>query len=87
MRSRGPPGGLFGRALNSLLRDGTNPVRREATRETQQQASTWEETEKDNAQAQGDSLPATPPTALTRDVLEKAEESGENHTYTHITCV
>lgn len=75
MRSRGPPGGLFGRALNSLLRDGTNPVRREATRETQQQASTWEETEKDNAQAQGDSLPATPPTALTRDVLEKAEES------------
>uniref|UniRef100_A0A3B4YFS0 Germinal-center associated nuclear protein n=1 Tax=Seriola lalandi dorsalis TaxID=1841481 RepID=A0A3B4YFS0_SERLL len=29
MRSRGPTGGLFSRALSGLRRDGTNPVRRE----------------------------------------------------------
>ncbi|XP_044071482.1 germinal-center associated nuclear protein [Siniperca chuatsi] len=77
MRSRGPPGGLFGRALSSIRKDGANPVRREATRETPQQALTWEETEREDVQAQGDDLPATPPTAqaLTRDVLEKAEKS------------
>lgn len=73
MRSRGPPGGLFGRALSDLRRDGNNPAMREATNETQQQVSTWEETEE--VQAQSDALPATPPTAQarTRDVPEKAE--------------
>ncbi|XP_029315303.1 germinal-center associated nuclear protein [Cottoperca gobio] len=67
MRSRGPPVGLFGRALSGLRKDSTNPVRREATKET----------EREEVQAQGDDLPTTPPTAqpLTRDVLEKAEES------------
>ncbi len=82
MRSRGPPGGLFSRALSGLRRDGGNPVRREATREAQQQASTREETEREDVQAQGDDPRATPPAAqaLTRDVLEKAEESGETYT-------
>ncbi|XP_034741540.1 germinal-center associated nuclear protein isoform X1 [Etheostoma cragini] len=78
MRSRGPPVGLFGRALSGIRRDGSNPVKREATKETQQQVPKWEETEREDIQAQGDDLPTTtPPTvqALTRDVLEKAEES------------
>ncbi|XP_076603708.1 germinal-center associated nuclear protein [Chaetodon auriga] len=77
VRSRGPPRGLFNRALSDLRRDGANSVRREATKETQQQASTWEETEREEVQAQADSLPATPPTAqaVNRDMLEKAEES------------
>ncbi|XP_041806149.1 germinal-center associated nuclear protein isoform X2 [Chelmon rostratus] len=77
MRSRGPPRGLFNRALSDLRRDGPNPVKREATKETQQQASTWEETEREEVQAQTDNLPPTPPTAQapTRDMLEKAEES------------
>ncbi|KAM9347509.1 germinal-center associated nuclear protein [Symphorus nematophorus] len=75
MRSR-PPAGLFGRALSDLRRD-PNPVRREATKETQQQTSTWEETEREEVQAQSDDQPATPPTApaMSREVLEKAEES------------
>ncbi|XP_018552194.1 LOW QUALITY PROTEIN: germinal-center associated nuclear protein [Lates calcarifer] len=75
MRSRGPPGGLFSRALSGLRRD---PVRREGhTKETQQQALKWEETEGEDAQDQGEDVAATPPTvqALTRDVAEKAEES------------
>lgn len=78
MRSRGPPAGLFGRALSALRRDGPKPVRREATKETQQQELKWEETEREEeVQAQGDDLPTAQPTAqgLTKDVLEKAEES------------
>ncbi|KAF3842809.1 hypothetical protein F7725_001658 [Dissostichus mawsoni] len=35
MRSRGPPVGLFGRALNCLRKDNTHPVMREATKETE----------------------------------------------------
>lgn len=75
VRSRGPPRGLFSRALSDLRRDGPNPVRREATKDSQQQA--WEETEGEEIQTQSDNLPATPPTAqaLARDVPEKAEES------------
>ncbi|XP_040004702.1 germinal-center associated nuclear protein [Xiphias gladius] len=77
MRSRGPPGGLFSRALSGLRREGPNPVRREATKETQQQALKWEETERQDINDEDDNLAATPPTvqALSRDVLEKAEES------------
>ncbi|XP_067459089.1 germinal-center associated nuclear protein [Thunnus thynnus] len=77
MRSRGPPAGLFGRALSGLRRDVTNPVRREAAKESQQPASVLEETEREDVQAQDENLTATPPEtqALTRDVLEKAEES------------
>ncbi|XP_053296244.1 germinal-center associated nuclear protein [Pleuronectes platessa] len=76
MRSRGPVGGLFGRALSSLRKESPNTVRREATRETLQQALKWEETEKEDDQGQGDSLTVTQPVgpALTRDVLDKAEE-------------
>ncbi|XP_068561209.1 germinal-center associated nuclear protein [Cebidichthys violaceus] len=69
MRSRAPPVGLFGRALSGL--------RREVTRDSEQQAPKWEETEKEDVRSQGDDVPPTPPTAqpLTRAVLEKAEES------------
>ncbi|XP_069554900.1 germinal-center associated nuclear protein [Brachyistius frenatus] len=78
MRSRGPAGGLFGRALSSLRREGTNPVRREASKLTQQQAPKWEETEKDEVQVQGDELSVASTSVvqtMTRDVLEKSEES------------
>lgn len=88
MRSRAPLGGLFGRALSDLRRDGTNPARREATRETQPQAATWEETEREEVQAKSDDRPATPPTAqtLTKDMPEKAEESGESYK-SHSLCI
>uniref|UniRef100_A0A3B4Y955 Germinal-center associated nuclear protein n=1 Tax=Seriola lalandi dorsalis TaxID=1841481 RepID=A0A3B4Y955_SERLL len=74
MRSRGPTGGLFSRALSGLRRDGTNPVRREATKE---QGSKWDETGGEDVQGQGDDLTATPPAVqtLTREVLEKAEDT------------
>ncbi|XP_019955220.2 germinal-center associated nuclear protein [Paralichthys olivaceus] len=77
MRSRGPLGGLFGRALSGLRKEGTNTVRREAIKETKQEALRWEETEKEDVQGQDDNLAATPPAgpALSRDVLDKAEES------------
>ncbi|XP_023147479.2 germinal-center associated nuclear protein [Amphiprion ocellaris] len=76
MRSRGPIGGLFGRALSSIRRDGANSVRRETTKETQQQAPTWEK-EREEVQAQVDDLSVAPPVVqtLSRDVVEKAEES------------
>ncbi|XP_054471888.1 germinal-center associated nuclear protein [Anoplopoma fimbria] len=69
MRSRRPPAGLFGRALSGL--------RKEATKDTDQPATKWEETEREDVQSQGDDVPPTPPTAepLTRDLPEKAEES------------
>ncbi|KAK2839484.1 hypothetical protein Q5P01_013224 [Channa striata] len=77
IRSRGPTAGLFNRALSSLRKEGGNPVRREATKDTQQQALQWEETERSDVQAQSDDLTAKPPIAqaLTRGVLEKPEES------------
>uniref|UniRef100_A0A3B4XZI5 Germinal-center associated nuclear protein n=1 Tax=Seriola lalandi dorsalis TaxID=1841481 RepID=A0A3B4XZI5_SERLL len=62
MRSRGPTGGLFSRALSGLRRDGTNPVRREATKE---QGSKWDETGGEDVQGQGDDLTATPPAVQT----------------------
>lgn len=88
MRSRAPLGGLFGRALSDLRRDGPNPVRREAAKETQQQAATWEDTEREEVQAKTDDRPATPPAAqtLTRDMPEKAEESGESYK-SHSLCI
>lgn len=76
-RSRGPPAGLFGRALSGLRRENANPVRREATKGIQQLASNWEETERNDVQAESDSVTATPSMVqtLTREVLEKAESS------------
>uniref|UniRef100_A0A3Q3QX71 Germinal-center associated nuclear protein n=1 Tax=Monopterus albus TaxID=43700 RepID=A0A3Q3QX71_MONAL len=59
-RSRGPPAGLFGRALSGLRRENANPVRREATKGIQQLASNWEETERNDVQAESDSVTATP---------------------------
>ncbi|XP_058479087.1 germinal-center associated nuclear protein [Solea solea] len=78
MRSHGPPG-LFGRALSGLRKEGTNFGRREATKEPQQQPLKWDETEREDVQGQDDNMAATPPTAqtLTKDVLEKAEESAK----------
>ncbi|XP_059198686.1 germinal-center associated nuclear protein [Centropristis striata] len=69
MRSRGPLGGLFGRAMSDLRRDGPNTAKREGAKEERQG---------EEVQAQGDDLPAEPPTAqaLSREVQEKAEESG-----------
>ncbi|XP_067373088.1 germinal-center associated nuclear protein [Channa argus] len=77
MRSQGPIAGLFNRALSGLRKEGANTIRREATKETQQQALKWEETERNDVQAQGDDLTAKPPVAqpLTRGLLEKPEES------------
>ncbi|XP_010776749.1 germinal-center associated nuclear protein [Notothenia coriiceps] len=66
MRSRGPPVGLFGRALNCLRKDTTHPVMREATKETE------------SVQALADERAASPPPAVqapARDELETAEES------------
>lgn len=74
MRSRGPPVGLFGRALSGLRKGGVNPVRREAAKETQQQMPKWEETEKEEVQAQDDEVTVTPSTVL-KEPEEKAEES------------
>ncbi|KAK5921323.1 hypothetical protein CgunFtcFv8_025038 [Champsocephalus gunnari] len=65
MRSRGPPAGLFGRALNCLRKDTTHPVMREATKETESVPALAERA-------------ATPPGAVqapARDELETAEES------------
>ncbi|XP_061579845.1 germinal-center associated nuclear protein [Cololabis saira] len=72
IRSRGP-GGLFGRAISHIRKDHVNPVKREATNETQKQVAKWE----DKKEAQSDDVPATPPTVqtLTRDVQEKNEMS------------
>lgn len=77
MRSRGPPPGLFGRALSGLRRD--VPVRRDAAKESQQQASELEEAEGEGVQTQDENLTAATPEAqtLTREVMEKAGESGE----------
>ncbi|KAK5890784.1 hypothetical protein CesoFtcFv8_014270 [Champsocephalus esox] len=65
MRSRGPPAGLFGRALNCLRKDTTHPVMREATKETESVPALAERA-------------ATPPGAVqapARDELETAEKS------------
>ncbi|XP_028289454.1 germinal-center associated nuclear protein isoform X2 [Parambassis ranga] len=77
MRSRGPTGGLFSRALTSLRRDFAHPVKREALQETQQEAAEWEETQGEEVQALGGDLSVTPSVVqiTTRDVLEKVEES------------
>lgn len=91
VRTRGPPRGLFSKALSDLRRDGPNPVKREATKDTEQPASTWEQTEGEEVQSQSDSLPVNPPTAqaLARDLPEKTEESGEttkSFTLYHMSC-
>ncbi|KAM7380864.1 hypothetical protein PAMP_004134 [Pampus punctatissimus] len=79
MRSRGPPVGLFGRALSGLRRDATTSVRRDTGKESQQQISELEETEREDVQAQDENLTVTPSEAQapTRDVLENAEESAK----------
>ncbi|CAI5656694.1 unnamed protein product [Oreochromis niloticus] len=66
MRSRGPPRGLFSRALSSLRKDGAKPVRREAANKQ----------EREEVQTQSGDLFVTPPAAqtLTIDVQDKAEE-------------
>ncbi|XP_065817978.1 germinal-center associated nuclear protein isoform X2 [Labrus bergylta] len=62
MRSRGPAGGIFGRALSGLRKD--IPVRRDATKGT----------EREDVPAKSEDLPVTTPTG-SRDVVEKAEQS------------
>ncbi|KAL0964023.1 hypothetical protein UPYG_G00317270 [Umbra pygmaea] len=71
--SRGPAGGLFGRAMSSLLRSTANPGRREAVKRKQSPAD-WVETE--DAHSPISQQPDTPPRAQTptRELLEKAED-------------
>lgn len=80
LRFRGPVAGLFGRAVSGLMKNTANPVRREIVNEGQQQASEWKDPKKEDSQAQSDHRSATPPRAQvpTREVLEKAEETGES---------
>lgn len=76
MRFRGPLGGIFGRAVNDLCRDGNNSG---ATKVLQQQL-TLRETEKDQVQAQTNSSAATAPKDPSQEsmnLLQKSEESGE----------
>lgn len=82
VRSRGPAGGLFGRALSDLRKDGAAPLKRIVAKDTEQQALLWEET--GEGQVQSDNTPASTVTAQTqiRDVLEKSEfdeVTGETH--------
>ncbi|CAN9497974.1 unnamed protein product [Ophioblennius macclurei] len=76
MRTRGPPGGLFGKALSGIRRDGNPSVRREAVKEMQQMPK-WEETEREEVQAQDDNVNATTSTAqiLDEESEDKAQES------------
>lgn len=79
MRSRRPEMGLFGRALSDIRKDGGSSGRPSALKEIQQQASTWEGTEREDIQAQSEDLPATTPTPQTqaREVVGDSEEAGE----------
>lgn len=76
-RTRGPTAGLISRALSGIRKGTSNPVKRETAKE--QQEGQWEEKQSDDAQDQGDKLPADPPVeqGTTRDLLEKEEQSGE----------
>lgn len=78
-RSCHPSGGIFGRALSDLRRDGTKPVKREATKEASPQSLIWEEVEKNEVQGQSNAPPATPPTSQgqTKELLQKSQKSGE----------
>ncbi|KAF7658146.1 hypothetical protein LDENG_00016710 [Lucifuga dentata] len=71
MRSRG----LFGRAISQLWKN--NPVKREAAKQSQQQALEWGQTGSVTIQAKDNFLTTTPPRAQApiKEVLEKAEES------------
>lgn len=79
MRFRSTLGGVFGRALNDLCREGNNPGGFQATKGTQQQL-TVREMEKDQVQAQTNSPPATVPEDPSQESMEQLqmpEESGE----------
>ncbi|CAB1346720.1 unnamed protein product [Coregonus sp. 'balchen'] len=75
--SRGPMGGLFCRAMSGVLKSAANSVRRDPMKEEQQPPG-WGEGERADTQAPISLRPATPPRAQapTREVLEKAEETG-----------
>lgn len=89
MRSHGPTAGLFSRALSGLRKDGPKPVKRESTKETQQQALNEKGVEEEGVQTQSDNLPVNPSVvqALKADELEKAEGSGEKLTHWIISNV
>ncbi|XP_026151855.1 germinal-center associated nuclear protein isoform X2 [Mastacembelus armatus] len=76
-RSRGPPGGLFSRAVSGLRKESSNPVRRETVKEIHQLALDSEDTARATVQVQCHNVTATVPVvqALNRDMLEKAEET------------
>lgn len=80
MRFRGPLGGIFGRAVNDLCRDGNNPGAFQAAKGTQQQQLPVREMGRDEVQAQTNSPPATEPEDPPQQSmvpLQKSEESGE----------
>ncbi|KAM9365403.1 germinal-center associated nuclear protein isoform 2-T2 [Pholidichthys leucotaenia] len=72
MRSRGPPGGLFSRALSSLRKENSKPMRREIVEQRQEV-----EREKGREESQGESSFGASPAALrpVRDVQAITEES------------
>ncbi|XP_010878121.2 germinal-center associated nuclear protein [Esox lucius] len=86
--SRGPAGGLFGRAMSGLFRSPANLARREAVKQKEPPAG-WGEVEREDAHASSSHRPTTPPRAQTptRDLLEKAEdfESVEVHNTEAVT--
>uniref|UniRef100_A0A8C4IA11 Germinal-center associated nuclear protein n=1 Tax=Dicentrarchus labrax TaxID=13489 RepID=A0A8C4IA11_DICLA len=83
MRSRGPPVGLFGRALNALRRDGPNPARREDTKDTPQEEKEQESGElvrTESSESLGGMSPTdcttimcrnVPPAFNKKDIIEK----------------
>ncbi|XP_028291676.1 germinal-center associated nuclear protein [Gouania willdenowi] len=71
MRSRGPPGGLFGRALSGLRKD--NTMKRDATKEMGQQVPVWEEADQGQDKDQSETPSTIPP--LMREMEKKAVES------------
>lgn len=78
MRSHHPPGGIFGRAVSGLRKDSTHLGKREVAKETQHQATKWEEAKGEDAQSQDDNTTAPLATAfVTKETLDKDTESGE----------
>ncbi|KAM3607427.1 uncharacterized protein V6R79_007728 [Siganus canaliculatus] len=71
-------GGLFGRALGDLRRGGPSATRRETAQETRPQPLAWTETEGEDVPAPAEDLPPPPAAGqtLSRELLEKAGESG-----------
>lgn len=73
MRPRGPLGGIFGKAVSDLCREGHNPGRYQAPKGTQQQVTVREQ-----VQTQRSSPPAPSAEDLSAGSLEQLQESQES---------